>query len=72
MMTSLTCAGSTLARASGFADHDGAQLGRGDLGEAAAELADGGAGGRDDDDVFHGGLLWGWVWEFWVPAFAGT
>ena len=35
-------------------DHDrGAELGRGDLGERAAELADRGAGGGDDDDVFH-------------------
>ena len=35
-------------------DHNrGAQIGRRGLGESAAELADRGAGGGDDDDVFH-------------------
>ena len=35
-----------------------AQLGRGNLGERAAEFADGGTGGGDDDDVGgHAGLL---------------
>ncbi len=34
-------------------DHDGAELGRGNLGQAALEAADGGAGGGDYDDVLH-------------------
>jgi hypothetical protein len=40
-----------------FLDHDRAQLGGRDLGQRAAELADGGADGRNDDDVFHAVLL---------------
>ena len=40
-----------------LADHGGAQIGRGDLGQRAAELANSGSGRRDDDDIFHGGLL---------------
>jgi hypothetical protein len=35
-------------------DHNrGPQIGRRGLGESAAELAHRGAGGGDDDDVFH-------------------
>ncbi len=44
------------AAGQGLSDHDGAQIGRGHLGQRAAELADGGTGGREDDDVFPGNL----------------
>ena len=37
----------------GFLDDDGAELRRGNPGERAAELADCGADGGNDDDVFH-------------------
>ena len=46
-----------------FGDHGGAEFGRRNLGERAAELADGGAGGGDDDDVGHGVLLRGVDWN---------
>jgi hypothetical protein len=40
-----------------FDDHGRAELGRGCLGQGACELADGSAGGGDDDDVGgHGDL----------------
>jgi hypothetical protein len=35
-------------------DDDGAELGGGNIGQAALEAADGGAGGGNDDDVLHG------------------
>ena len=34
-------------------DDDGAQLGGGDIGEGAAELANGSTAGAGDDDLFH-------------------
>ncbi len=52
-MTSPTWSAASSARASDFLDDDGAQFGSGDLGERAAELADGGAGGGDDDVFGH-------------------
>ena len=36
-----------------LADHSGAQLRRGDVGQRALEAADGGTGGGNDDDVLH-------------------
>ena len=35
-------------------DHRGAELGGGGLGKGSAKLADRGAGGSNDNDVFHG------------------
>src|SRR5690606_12807390 len=34
-------------------DDDGAELGGGNIGQAALEAANGGAGGGNDDDVLH-------------------
>ena len=34
-------------------DDNGAQLGGGDIGEGAAELANGSTAGAGDDDLFH-------------------